>query len=89
MDLSFLKKCSLGDIMNAQFVNIKDLLLHHKKNIRIISTNNLQEEFIAEFMMGQMLEIILFAFVKNINPFNQPAVEKIKDNIKVILNERR
>ncbi len=89
VDLSFLKKCSLGDIMNAQFVNIKDLLLHHKKNIRIISTNNLQEEFIAEFMMGQMLEIILFAFVKNINPFNQPAVEKIKDNIKVILNERR
>ena len=38
-------------------------------------------------MMGQMLEVILFAFTKNINPFNQPAVEKIKEGIKHILKK--
>ena len=86
--LDFLEGRSLGDIMDAQFVNIKDLLLHHRKNMRIICTDSLQEEFIAEFMTGQMLEIILFAFAQDINPFNQPAVEKIKDNIKVVLNKQ-
>ena len=53
----------------------------------MIYTNNLQEEFFAEFMMGQMLEVVLFAYTKHINPFNQPAVEKIKDGIKHILKK--
>lgn len=85
--LSYLVGKSLKDIMNSQFINVQEMLSECKKNLRIIYTNNLQEEFIAEFMMGQMLEVILFAFTKNINPFNQPAVEKIKDGIKHILKK--
>jgi glucose-6-phosphate isomerase len=85
--LNYLLGKSLKDIMNSQLINVQKMLYECKKNIRVIYTNNLEEEFFAEFMMGQMLEVILFAYTKNINPFNQPAVEKIKDSIKHILKK--
>lgn len=85
--VSYLVGKSLKDIMNSQFAQIQEMLVEHKKNIRVISITNLKEEFIAEFMMGQMLEVILFAFTKNINPFDQPAVEKIKEGIKQFLKK--
>jgi glucose-6-phosphate isomerase len=84
-NLEYLEGKSLNEIVKAQLITIQDLLFQHKKNIRIINTNNVQEEFIAEFMMGQMLEIILIAFARNINPFDQPAVELIKHKIRAIL----
>lgn len=85
--LNYLSGKSLKDIMNSQFINVQEMLYECKKNIRVIYTKNLQEEFFAEFMMGQMLEVVLFAYTKHINPFNQPAVEKIKDGIKHILKK--
>jgi glucose-6-phosphate isomerase len=85
--LNYLLGKSLKDIMNSQLINVQEMLYGCKKNVRVIYTKNLQEEFFAEFMMGQMLEVILFAYTKNINPFNQPAVEKIKDSIKHILKK--
>lgn len=88
-DLEYLQGKTLTNIMQAQLSNVTGLLQQHKKNIRIINATALDEQFIGEFMMGQMLEIMLFAFSQNINPFGQPAVEKIKDTMKSILNQQK
>lgn len=86
--LKFLDEKTLADIMEAQFKAVKDLLIEKKRNLRIIKTQRLNEQFIAEFMLGQMLEVILYAYTQSINPFGQPAVEKIKQSIKHYLTHR-
>ncbi|MCH9754020.1 MAG: hypothetical protein K0T99_03880 [Alphaproteobacteria bacterium] len=80
--VDYLYGASLNDVMDAQ-MNLSIVeLKEHNKNLRIINTKKIDEEFIAEFMMGTMLEVILFAYINDINPFGQPAVENIKKNFK-------
>lgn len=83
--LNYLDGKTLDDIMQAQLKAVIDLLNDRRRNIRIIHSKLLDEKFIAEFMLTQILEILLFAYVKQIMPFGQPAVEKIKQSIKSYL----
>ena len=59
-----------------------DVLYQNKKNVRHITTTSLKEDFVAEFIMAQMLEIIIYAYISNINPFEQQAIENFQEHIK-------
>lgn len=54
--------------------------------IRILELENLDEEVMGGLMMHMFLETIIIAYVKNIDPFDQPAVEDRKNLAKKILN---
>lgn len=65
-------------IFEKQRISALKAIENKNRNIRLISTIEVSEKFIAEFFMATMLEVIIFAYVKNIDPFGQPAVEEIK-----------
>lgn len=71
-------KYNFSEILERQRILAIKALQKKNKNIRIISTKEINEGFIAEFIMGIMLEVIIFAYVRNIDPFSQPAVEEMK-----------
>lgn len=77
-----LSGATLNNVMNAQMDLSIVELKEHNKNLRILETKKIDEKFIAEFIMGTMLEVILFAYINDINPFGQPAVENMKKNFK-------
>ena len=52
---------------------------------RIFELENINEEALGGLMMNMFLETILIANYKNINPFDQPAVELRKDLAKKML----
>ena len=61
-------------------------ILHRKKlPIRIFEVSKINEEVLGGLMMRMFLETILIAYCKDINPFDQPAVELRKDLAKKIL----
>lgn len=63
-------------------------VLHQKKlPIRIFETKVFDEEVLGGLMMQMFLETILIAYVKKINPFDQPAVELRKDLAKKLLGK--
>lgn len=61
----------------------------NKKNlpIRIFEIEHLNEEVLGGLMMHMFLETILIAYAKDINPFDQPAVELRKKSAKEILGQ--
>ena len=69
---------SLNDIVKAEQESTIDILAKQKLPIRIIELEKLDEEVLSALMMQMFLETILIAKVKNINPFDQPAVENRK-----------
>ena len=78
--LDFLSGASFYDIASVQVEGAINALVQKKKNLRIIKTEEIGEEFAAEFIMGTMLEVVVFAYVNDIIPFGQPAVEEMKKN---------
>ncbi len=69
---------NLSEISERQRMLDLEGLKNKDKSIRIISTKNANEGFIAEFFMGMMLEVIIFAYIKNIDPFSQTSAEETK-----------
>lgn len=80
--ISFLAGVELQDVMSTQMLLSIEALNKNKKNLRIITANHINEKFISEFIMGMMLEVIIFAYINDIDPFGQPAVEGIKAQFK-------
>ena len=69
---------NLNDIVRAEQESTINILAAQNLPIRIIEVNHLDEAVLSALMMQMFLETILIAKVKNINPFDQPAVEKRK-----------
>jgi glucose-6-phosphate isomerase len=59
-----------------------------KLPIRIFEVNKISEETLGGLMMQMFLETILIAYTKNLNPFDQPAVELRKDLAKKLLKKK-
>ena len=55
------------------------------KSVREFKIRNFSEEVIGELFAYFMLETSIVGKTININPFNQPAVEQVKNNTKKIL----
>lgn len=73
---------SFRQFNNEQERALFKTLSNAEKNIRKFTITSSSEDIISEFMMGQMLEIMLYAYLKAINPFGQPAIESFKKELR-------
>jgi len=89
-DLDNVKTCfgnkKLSEIVEIEEKTTIEVLNQKQLPIRIFTIENLDEEVLGGLMMQMFLETILMAYCKNINPFDQPAVELRKDLAKKLLN---
>ena len=76
--LSFLKKESLNKLLDFEMEKVCRLLKEYKRPYRTITLNKCTEFEIGYLMMNFMLEIIILAYLNNLNPFDQPAIDKGK-----------
>ena len=76
--LSFLKKKSLNTLLDFEMEKVCKLLNEYKRPYRIITLNKCAEFEIGYLMMNFMLETITLAYLNNLNPFDQPAIDKGK-----------
>jgi glucose-6-phosphate isomerase len=77
----------LSQIMEIEQNTTIEILEKQNLPIRVLEINELNEESLSALMMQMFLETILIAKVKNINPFDQPAVELRKDLAKKYLDQ--
>ena len=84
----FLKNKSLNDIAYSQFVATEKVFKQKKIPYRSFVVNNRNEETLGEIFIFFILETILLSRLMKINPFNQPAVELIKQETKKNLNTK-
>ena len=82
---SFLNKKELSKVKNAQ----KDALIKSfkKRNIpyREFKINKINEEVLGKLFSFFMIETIIVGKLLRINPFDQPAVEQVKDYTKKLI----
>jgi glucose-6-phosphate isomerase len=75
----------LSNIVKVEQETTIEVLNRKKLPIRIFTIKKLTEEVLGALMMQMFLETILIAYVRKINPFDQPAVELRKELAKKIL----
>jgi len=78
----YLKNKSLNDISYSQFIATEKVFKQKKIPYRSFVINNRNEETLGEMFIFFILETILLSRLMKINPFNQPAVELIKQQTK-------
>ena len=76
---------NLNKIVKAEQESTIKVLNQKNLPIRIFFIKELNESTLSALMMQMFLETIIIATAKNINPFDQPAVELRKDLAKEIL----
>ena len=76
--LSFLKKKSLNKLLDFEMDKVCKMLKDYKRPFRIITLKKCDEFEIGCLMMNFMLETITLAYLNNLNPFDQPAIDKGK-----------
>ena len=84
-NMRFLKKKSLTFIINAQCSAAKNIFKLKKIPFRQITFNKKNENELGEIFTFFTLETILLSRLMNINPFDQPAVEQVKTEVKRFL----
>ena len=85
-ELKQLNSKSLDQIKNAQKNAVIKTLKKNKIPFREFLIQNKREETIAELFSYFIFETIIIGKLVNINPFNQPAVEKVKIITKKLLS---
>ena len=76
--LLFLKKESLNKLLDFEMEKVCKLLNEYKRPYRTIILDKCEEFEIGYLMMNFMLETIILAYLNNLNPFDQPAIDKGK-----------
>jgi glucose-6-phosphate isomerase len=76
---------NLSEIVRIEKETTIEVLNQKKLPIRIIEIEELNEESLGALMMQTFLEIIIIAYAKNIDPFDQPGVEIRKKLARKIL----
>jgi len=77
-ELAYMRGKTLGDVMAAQQRATFATLANHHCPVRLIELEKLDEEMLGRLLMNFTLEIIFMAFLQEVNPFDQPAVEESK-----------
>ena len=85
-DMKFLKNKNLEFIVKAQSSAVKNIFKLKKIPFREITFNKKNEAELGEIFTFFVLETILLSRLMNINPFDQPAVEEVKNETKKILS---
>lgn len=76
--MEFLGGKTLGNLMDACRISTTESLWENGNPTRTIAINNLDEICLGAIMMNFVLETVLTGYALEIDPFNQPAVEKGK-----------
>jgi len=81
----FLNNKTFNQLLKAVYQSVRKS--YQEFNLPFVENifENLDEKNLGEFMQSKMIEIIFLGKLLNINPFNQPAVENYKKNIKSFL----
>ena len=86
-EIKFLKNKSLYQIKDSQRNALVKVFKKKKIPFRELKINNLSEGALGELFSYFILETIIMGKMLKINPFNQPAVEEVKDITKKLLSE--
>ena len=78
---------NLNEIVKIEQESTIEVLNQKQLPIRVLEVERLDEETLSALMMQMFLETIIVAKIKNINPFDQPAVELRKDLAKKYLQK--
>ena len=73
--MDFLKGHSLGELMQASCDATTQTLSDKGRPTRVINITEITEKSMGAVMMHFILETVFSAFLLNVNPFDQPAVE--------------
>ena len=84
--IMFLNNKSLDTIKNAQKNSLIKTLIKKGIPFREFSIRELNEETLGQLFSYFIIETIFIARLSNINPFNQPAVEQVKNYTKKLLS---
>jgi len=84
-DMKFLKNKNLETIINAQRDATKSIFKLDKIPYREIAFNKKNEKNLIQIFTFFVLETILLSRLLGVNPYDQPAVEKVKIETKKIL----
>ncbi len=84
--IMFLNNKSLDIIKNAQKNSLIKTLIKKGIPFREFSITKLNEETLGQLFSYFIIETIFIARLSNINPFNQPAVEQVKNYTKKLLS---
>jgi glucose-6-phosphate isomerase len=85
--IKFLKEKNLDFVINSECKATKNIFNLNKIPFREITFYNKTEKELGEIFTFFVLETILLSRLMNINPFDQPAVEKIKIETKRFLKQ--
>ena len=83
----YLKSKDLNHIKKSQFVATENIFKKNKIPFRSFYVNQRNEESLGELFTFFILETILLGKLMNINPYDQPAVELIKNETKKTLTK--
>ena len=81
----FLKNKSINEIIYAQKIATQNVFTRSKIPFRSFEIINRNEQTLGELFCFFMLETILLGYALKVNPFDQPSVELIKKETKIIL----
>ena len=84
-NMSFLKNKNLEFIINAQCDAMKNIFKLKKIPFRQITFRKKNEDELGKIFTFFVLETILLSRLMNINPFDQPAVEQVKNETRRFL----
>jgi len=84
-NMKFLKNKNLKFIVNAQSNAVKNVFKLKKIPFRQFTFKKENEEELGEIFTFFVLETILLSRLMNVDPFDQPAVEQVKNETKKIL----
>ena len=76
--LNFIKRKSISTIKNAQKNALIKSLLQNKSSFREFKIKKSNEETLGQLFSYFIIETIIVGKMLNINPYDQPAVEKVK-----------
>ena len=83
---NFLNKKKITEVKNAQKKALIKVLKIKKIPFREFKVNKINEEILGELFSYFILETVIIGKLAKINPFNQPAVEQVKNYTKKLLN---
>jgi len=78
----------LDEVMSAILLGVKKAFRNDKRPFVEIFLEDKSEESIGEFLQFKMMEIMYLGALMNVNPFDQPAVEKYKIETRKILERK-
>jgi glucose-6-phosphate isomerase len=83
----YLQNKSLTDIMNAILEGTKQAYAEDNRPFVSYTLPERSAYYVAQFMQMKMIEIMYLGYLLDINPFDQPEVEKYKAATKKILTQ--